>query len=564
MSWTNPPKSRSLACNGDVLRACRQRRGWTQERAADISGYSVRLIRKAEAGQPIHPDTIEILAETYTTDAYPVHPEDLICDTRALARTLLHDYRSKERQVVAHTQNLLSEKMTCWVAGNPDDVPFAGDFEGIDGFDRFWAGLFVSLDTRTRTFGKPFDNSATAITEIQYCRRTGEVIAIEKTNALRVWKSDGRYGGTIWKARPGERPFAFAVSPNGRRLIIEVRSPQGNFLEFFDRENKRTMRRLPCDDIAGMVFSPDGEQLACNDERTIRIIEIRSGKSVHSLRGSSSGINDIAFSPDGQRVAGVSDDRKLYVWDRQSGSLEWSVTAHRIKAEQVEFSPDGETILTTGKDRMLRFWRWRLRRMLMEMPLQAAASGMLRISPDGRQILVGHTLQLYDARSRANRQSRVHKQNSRPGQTGTRRKQSTQKDNSVRRVIRPSGGLHLDVDKAGRVILSQQPTATSTWRLTVIDRDKGIVTLQHHGSGAAHDKGSFLDVDDNRGITLLASKRVAGIYWEIKRLKNGNVRLYNVAIRKYLCIDKSKKSLVFGKNETQAAEWTIESSIHER
>ena len=54
---------RSFRCNGNLLRFFRDRKGMTQSQLASESGYSVRLVGKAEAGQPIRMETVEVLAE---------------------------------------------------------------------------------------------------------------------------------------------------------------------------------------------------------------------------------------------------------------------------------------------------------------------------------------------------------------------------------------------------------------------------------------------------------------------------------------------------------------------
>ena len=69
MGWINSPQSRSIQVNGHLLAYYRKQRGWTQREAALASGYSIRLIRKAEAGCALHPDTIEVLDVKVDTQA---------------------------------------------------------------------------------------------------------------------------------------------------------------------------------------------------------------------------------------------------------------------------------------------------------------------------------------------------------------------------------------------------------------------------------------------------------------------------------------------------------------
>ncbi len=135
--------------NGRLLRERRRRRRWTQEELAARSGYSVRLIAKAEAGGSLHPDTIEILAATLDTPDHRLTPEDLIHDPLALARRFIRAYARHERDTVAACRSLLSPRVTAWVDGDPRQIPFAGRYESIDGLDRFFHtffGLFYRPD----------------------------------------------------------------------------------------------------------------------------------------------------------------------------------------------------------------------------------------------------------------------------------------------------------------------------------------------------------------------------------------------------------------------------------
>jgi transcriptional regulator with XRE-family HTH domain len=71
-------RSRSFPVKGDLLRACRLAHGWTQDDAATKSGLSDRLIRKAESGGPLEIQSINILAQLYTTPERRLTPDDLL------------------------------------------------------------------------------------------------------------------------------------------------------------------------------------------------------------------------------------------------------------------------------------------------------------------------------------------------------------------------------------------------------------------------------------------------------------------------------------------------------
>ncbi len=57
--------SRSVLVHGRMIRSLRKMHGWTQAELAKRAGYSERLIRKAELGGRLMPETIADLSEPW-------------------------------------------------------------------------------------------------------------------------------------------------------------------------------------------------------------------------------------------------------------------------------------------------------------------------------------------------------------------------------------------------------------------------------------------------------------------------------------------------------------------
>ena len=65
-------------------------------------------------------------------------------------------------------------------------------------------------------------------------------------------------------------------------------------------------------------FSPDGLRVALVIDGTVKILPLDQSATVITISHSDA-IEDICFSPDGQRIATASRDRTARVWDAVSG-----------------------------------------------------------------------------------------------------------------------------------------------------------------------------------------------------------------------------------------------------
>ncbi len=140
-----------VACNGAKIGEYRKLAEWTQEQLAEFTGYSVRVIRKAEKGGNLRYSTLTAIATAFQRGQLDVCPGDLCTDPLAVVQAFVEAYRVHEDKMVDQIRHLLSEDLEVFIAGDPNMIPFAGTYSGPDGLQEFWNRFFALLERPDKT-----------------------------------------------------------------------------------------------------------------------------------------------------------------------------------------------------------------------------------------------------------------------------------------------------------------------------------------------------------------------------------------------------------------------------
>ena len=133
--------------------------------------------------------------------------------------------------------------------------------------------------------------------------------------------------------------------------------------------------------VRALAFSPDGDQLAAGSfDDAVRILDPRSGDTIHQFVASSSPVTDLAYSPGTHRniLAITSDDGIVRLWNPVAGNELLSIPAapgRTAGIQAVAFNPvQLDLLMVCGADYTLQQWRFTVPDQGRVAPQQQAAN----------------------------------------------------------------------------------------------------------------------------------------------------------------------------------------------
>lgn len=197
---------------------------------------------------------------------------------------------------------------------------------------------------------------------------------------------------------------ALAFSPDGQWLAT---SGWDGVIRLWQTTNHRLNRRLRGHSglVSTLAFSPQGDGLAsAGYDGTLRLwamkgnqrllwMQLLNCQSMHILRESHSGwICEVAFSPDGRRLASVGWDGTVKIWHVQRGTLLQTLTGHEGQTVSVAFSPEGDWLASSGsQDKTVKLWDIKQGQLVHTLPVASGFSHSLAFRPQGQVLASGHS-----------------------------------------------------------------------------------------------------------------------------------------------------------------------------
>lgn len=167
---------------------------------------------------------------------------------------------------------------------------------------------------------------------------------------------------TVWAVETATKQISFdfpagtwstALSPDGSRLAVP--EPETRLVRVFDVRSQEELFKLEHGRQADFAaYSPDGQLLATVGANRIMVWDGRGDELLDEYLFPGDGATVLEWSPDGTLIGIGGMDTVTYLLDIEGSDESVALRGHRSQVNDVAFSPDGLRVASSGAD--TRIW----------------------------------------------------------------------------------------------------------------------------------------------------------------------------------------------------------------
>lgn len=293
-----------------------------------------------------------------------------------------------ERTIAAHTDSVT------WISLSPDGTMFASSSK--DGTAKLWNAADGSL-LHTLT------GHSDTVDRVKFSPDGSRVATSSYDGTIRTWNAQTGAALDTFTPMDGLGVGAFAWAPNGQTLLTatgakfgqptprirEIAAADGTFLREFTGIFGQ---------FTDMALSPDGTRIVYSEYPTrLSMFDAADGSLMWSS-GAGFFQDYVAFSADSSTLAVGRNNGAVDFLDVSNGSTINSFVAHGDRVVDIAFSPDGSKLATRCRDATVKIWSYPALTLQAPLSIPFISSAGLVFTPAGNTIAiaVGNATSLFD------------------------------------------------------------------------------------------------------------------------------------------------------------------------
>jgi RNA polymerase sigma factor (sigma-70 family) len=221
--------------------------------------------------------------------------------------------------------------------------------------------------------------------------------------------ADPREGLSLWDAAGGERLRTLPLPPdetldgcrsvrfapggdNPRAIGKTVAVAVGTRAHLLDAATGKVRARLDTErsGVDDVAFAPDGKTVAlATADPSVQLWDLGTAKLIRRFGPDKENlILRVAFAPDGKLLAAGSR-HGILLWDPATGAERGRLEARMGAVVGLAFTPDGRTLLSASEDSRGRVWDVTTRKLRHTLDARGLVGRCLALSRDGKRVALG-------------------------------------------------------------------------------------------------------------------------------------------------------------------------------
>jgi WD40 repeat protein len=149
--------------------------------------------------------------------------------------------------------------------------------------------------------------------------------------------------------------ITFSTDPSQSGISVPVKPAKVNLWEVQTGKRKKVLKG-PSQPGRSIAFSPDGNWMAGSGIERVVLWDIKKGDYARSFDEYKGTIYGVGYSADGRLLVSGDKIGTVTVWNTATGEVFRSLSGHTGPVQSVAISADGRTVASGGDDKTLRIW----------------------------------------------------------------------------------------------------------------------------------------------------------------------------------------------------------------